>query len=181
MLTAVSECPSTPRRVFLSHTSELRRFPAGSTYIEAAESAVLHAGDAVMDMKYFAARDEKPAQVCRAAVLGADVYVLVAGFRYGAPVRDQPDVSSYTELEFDAATEAGLPRLVFLLEPDAQGPDEMFTDRDHSARQESFRNRLRSSGLTVVMVSSPIQSDKAAFQAPRRSTRPVVDAVSKRL
>jgi hypothetical protein len=102
------------------------------------------------------------------------------GFRYRAPVRDQPDVS-YTELEFDAATEAGLPRLVFLLEPDAQGPDEMFTDRDHSARQESFRNRLRSSGLTVVMVSSPIQLDKAAFQAPRRSTRPVVDAVSKRL
>ena len=111
----------------------------------------------------------------------ADVYLLVAGFRYGAPVRDQPDVSSYTELEFDAATEAGLPRLVFLLEPDAQGPDELFTDRDHSARQESFRNRLRSSGLTVVMVSSPIQSDKAAFQAPRRSTRSVVDAVSKRL
>ena len=54
---------------------------------------------------------------------------------------------------------------MFLLEPDAQGPDEMFTDRDHGARQESFRHRLRSSGLTVVMVSSPIQLDKAAFQA----------------
>ncbi|MBV8995885.1 MAG: DUF4062 domain-containing protein, partial [Pseudonocardiales bacterium] len=155
----------TPRRsVFLSHTSELRRLPAPRSFVAAAESAVSRAGCVVVDMEYFSARDQQPAQVCRDAVCAADIYVLIAGFRYGSPVLDEPK-SSYTEVEFETATNEMMTRLVFLLDEDTFGSRELLADDLYGARQQAFRNRLASSGLTITRVASPDALETALYQA----------------
>ncbi|MFI9828795.1 DUF4062 domain-containing protein [Streptomyces sp. NPDC051913] len=147
----------TRRLVFLSHTSELRLHPGDLSYVAAAEKAVSSAQDACMDMAYFPARDEKPAQACREKVGESDVYVGIIGFRYGSTVRDEEHLS-YTQLEFREATKLGIPRLVFLLSEESQElrlPWSAFRC-EHGNRQEEFRKELlRDNGLMLKEISSP--------------------------
>src|SRR5215831_2932256 len=142
------------RLVFLSHTSDLRTFPRKRSYVVAAEAAVARAGDAVIDMAYFTARDSRPADYCRQMVARADVYAGIIGPSYGSPVQDRPELS-YTELEFEAAGQRGLPRLIFLVAGRSVG----------SGRQAAFRRRLLESGLTVCTVDSPAELELRLYQA----------------
>jgi tetratricopeptide (TPR) repeat protein len=136
--------------VFVSHTSELRDFPVGGSYVAAVERAVSACGHVIVDMADFPAADLPPAGLCAERVRSCDVYVGVLGTRYGSPVRDRPGVS-YTELEFEAATEAGLARLVFVLDTGAADvgiPVDRLIDLEFGARQQAFRRRVQESLVT---------------------------------
>lgn len=156
--------PDDRRRVFLSHTSELRTFPRDLSFVAAAERAITRAGDVAVDMAYFGARDDPPADFCAAQVRASDVYVGVIGFRYGTPVPERPD-RSYTEIEFEAATDAGIPRLVFLLAEDALVPFQEFSDLRYGARQRVFRERLNGVGLITATFRTPPELETTVLDA----------------
>jgi hypothetical protein len=139
-----------------------------------AERAISAAGHVVVDMADFSAADQPAAQVCEKRVRGCDVYVGVLGTRYGSPVRDRPKVS-YTELEFDTATAAGLPRLMFVLDTAAAGvgiPPDQLIDLKFGARQEAFRARVKGSGLVSQSFASPDQLGRLV----ERSLRELAEA-----
>ena len=143
-------------RVFVSHTSELREFPRDGSYVNAVERAISACGHVIVDMADFPAADLPAAELCRQRVRSCDVYVGVLGTRYGTPVRDLPEVS-YTELEFETATEAGLERLVLVLDTGAEAtgiPPSGFIDLEFGARQEAFRRRVQAS-LATQWFSDP--------------------------
>ena len=84
---------------------------------------------------------------------------------------------SYTELEFGTATEAGLPRLVFVLDTDADDtgiPVSRLIDQEFGGRQEAFRSRVRDSALTVQSFASPA----GLGQLVERSLRELAEARS---
>jgi WD40 repeat protein len=153
-------------RVFLSHTSELRKYPQERSFVAAAERAVIRAGATVLDMEYFPAREGKPAEYCRQQVRQAQVYVGIIGFLYGSTVRDEPE-RSYTELEFDTASELGLPRLIFLLDEEAvlPLPQSYLSDPEYAKRQRAFRKRISDADMTVRRVESPADMELLLFQA----------------
>jgi len=141
--------------------------------VTAVERGVSAAGHVIVDMADFPAADQPPAHVCVDRVLSCEVYVGVLGTRYGSPVWDKPEVS-YTELEFDTATEAGLDRLMFLLDTDTDNvgiPLSSLIDREYGVRQDAFRRRVQASGLTTQSFGSPA----ALGQMVERSLRELAE------
>jgi tetratricopeptide (TPR) repeat protein len=157
-------------RVFISHTAELREFPRETSYVAEVERAISAASHVIVDMADFPAADLPPTRLCVERVQGCDVYLGVLGTRYGSPVRDRPDLS-YTELEFETATQANLDRLVFLLDTDAEDvgiPLSRLIDREYGARQDAFRRRIQDSGLTTHSFKSPAELGRLVERSLRQ-------------
>ena len=106
----------------------------------------------VIAMEDYVATDAYPLHKCLADVAGCHLYVGLVGWRYGyVPDRDNPARKSITELEYHQAGESGLPRLLFLADPDAPWPDE-FKDSntgegDSGRRIAAFRAELEKTKL----------------------------------
>lgn len=139
--------------VFISHTAAMKNQPPGTSFVDGVEHAINAIDQAkAFHMAYFPAADVPPADYSIQQLRKAHLFVAVIGFDYGSRVRDDP-TRSYTELEFDAATELHLTRLVFLLRPEAaylQG----LSPAQAMPQQQRFRVKLEKSGATVAYFDS---------------------------
>jgi hypothetical protein len=162
-------------RVFVSHTSDMNKYPTDRAFVRAALDAVRRSGHTAISMDDFPVVSKVPASFCEEKVRECDVYIGVIGLRYGSLVagdprgaaapanvplvgQPKPDSTdavvppgqtavSYTELEFRTAVEKKIPRLLFLLDEDTPIPRK-FTDRDLGP-VDAFRERLRNADVIV--------------------------------
>ncbi len=152
---------ASPIRVFLSHTSDMAEFPRSRSFVRSALDAVSRAGMATVDMRYFPAGDSDAADYCRQRVRECQVLVGVIGFRYGSIVPNE--LVSFTEMDINEAGTAGITRLIFLLDEEANIPASLIDARREKI--DTFRERLRSSRLIVRTFKSAAGLELEVFQA----------------
>jgi hypothetical protein len=92
---------------------------------------VARAGDAVSEMAYFAAHDDKPAQGLSGGSAGGECLCSDPGVSIWLPVQDEPELS-YTELEF--ATRRDCLGWCFARRG-CRSPMGLFVDIHHGVRQ----------------------------------------------
>ncbi|WIM94536.1 HEAT repeat domain-containing protein [Actinoplanes oblitus] len=127
-------------------------------------------------MGAYAEQEDRPLDRCLADLCSADLYIGVQAWRYG-PIPDGQE-RSVTELEYEAAGEAGLTRLIFVLDAEAHwapalmdlhaiGPVTEFRERlqrEHSCVQFSSASDLRAKASEAVAVW--LRSRSVSWQSP---------------
>ncbi len=141
-----------PLRIFISHTSEFAKYPQDCSFLDAARNAIYNCGHALIEQESFSSSSLPPADVCRAAVCRADIYLALLGHRYGSKLPGE-DVS-YTEFEFNCARDNQIPQLIFLLSGKAPVPVDDFADAENAQRQARFRARAGTT-RTVAQFDDP--------------------------
>jgi formylglycine-generating enzyme required for sulfatase activity len=151
------EASAPANRTFLSYSPELLSTPDRTRcYVKAAERAIAALGFVQAESEYPLAA-LKPAKASSDLIERCGLFVGLYGLGYSERVADRPELST-AELEFDLATERGLPRLIFVVEPDSlelELPAEAVVDAEDGKRQQAFLQRLEASGLMLHRFRDP--------------------------
>jgi hypothetical protein len=102
-------------------------------------------------MEDFGARADVPLECCLKALLTCDIFVGLIGYSYGSsPTRS---AKSYTEHEYDAARESGMPILMFIAGEDFPLYAADIEPDDIRAKQQAFQERIHKSVVRDVFVN----------------------------
>lgn len=122
-------------RVFVSSTSKDL-----ADHRAAVRDAILKLGMHPIMMEHFPAMDANAVDACQRKVLDCDVFVGIYAHRYGYIPADQHH--SITELEYEWAVAADLPRRIFVVKPDYEWPREFSDMGDDYTKLDAFKKRV---------------------------------------
>ncbi|MBK8021456.1 MAG: SUMF1/EgtB/PvdO family nonheme iron enzyme [Chloroflexi bacterium] len=110
-------------------------------YRRAVSEAILMLGLFPSGMEHWAVGDENAVQLCRRKIDDAEIYLGIYAYRYGWRPHGYGD-KSITELEYDWATERGIPRLRFIMADSHPWP-ESEKEKDDQEALGAFKTRLK--------------------------------------
>jgi len=109
---------------------------------EQAIKAVLEMGHIPVGMEMFSAGDEDQWKLIARQIEASDYYVLILGHRYGS---ETDEGISYTEKEYDYATEIGIPTLGFIINDEAPWPTSRVDKAQKKTKKISgFKSKVKS-------------------------------------
>jgi len=152
-------------KVYLSSTfTDLKRHRA------ILARALRKAGYVVVMMEEYVAREQRVESACQGDVVGCDVYVGIFAWRYGhIPTDNNPERLSVTEMEYAAAGDKGMTRLIFLLDEKARWPKAR-KDSD-SVRISSLRSRMKEQCSAYFASADELAVEVLAALRVHESTR----------
>ncbi|MDQ3801094.1 MAG: DUF4062 domain-containing protein [Acidobacteriota bacterium] len=123
-------------RVFLSST-----FTDLAGYRQTVQNAIKRLGAIDVSMEYFGARDEKPMDECiRLVKKESDIFVGIYAYRYG--YIPEGENISISEMEYKAASEANLPRFIFIIDKNQPWLPEYIDEGENRQKLKSFKEIL---------------------------------------
>ncbi len=174
------EPPRSMLRIFLSSTSvDLH------AHRRAVRRLIAKFDEHPVVMEDFGAQDGDATQVSLAELASADVYILLLAWRYGTiPTIPPNETRSVTHLEYRAAKDANMPRLIFLADPATEeddGPNALFPaavrDPEHAElvrafREEVGRDRVAAFFTTPESAALEVAAALHRFLRDREPTQP---------
>jgi len=112
---------------------------------QAALEVVRSQGQIVVAMEDYPATEQRPVDKCCEDVGNCDIFIGIYGYRYGHIPKGHK--KSITHLEYEAAGEAGIPRLIFIIGDKCPWPEEK-KDKNRKLINE-FRKLLFESHVTT--------------------------------
>lgn len=123
------------KNVFISST-----FKDLEAFRKTVRDAVRQLGAVDISMEHFGARDDRPKDECLKLTKKSDVFVGIYAHRYG--FIPEGDSISILQAEYEAATSAGKPRLIYIIKEGEPWPPEMIDVGASVEKLLSFKKRL---------------------------------------